>query len=144
MSSSSGSGDTNWVQRLEQIRDGDSIGTTLQKILVLPIVAFGVQTANLGEALFDFVIIPLGTFTTNLAGFINTLIGGPGQIIDAGVIGSANQVRLFGIAAFPVAVAIVLAGALVFAYYTDLEVTSDTLPFSVTDLPLIGNDEGEE
>ena len=139
---------TDWIDRLQDIRDGDSIADTLQRILILPIVAFFVQAANAVEALFDVFIVPVRQFIGGIGAMIGSLFGLEGQvgisgIIDAGAAATAQEVSVFGIFSFPASVAIILLTGAIVAWYLTRKSSSDFIPWTFTDFPLIGTEEEE-
>jgi hypothetical protein len=116
----------------------------LTRLLFLPIAAFFVQASNAVEALTRVFIDPTIALATGADSFVTALIGGSGTILEAGAESSAEGVGVFGIFAQPIALLVVLASAYLLARYLVADTTSDAIPFTFTDFPLIGADEDEE
>lgn len=136
---------TDWINKLNRISTGDgSWESKLERVLFLPLIALALQLANVLEAVLNLFIIPLNSLISGVGELIGAILGGGARIVGAGAAGSAGQVELFGILAFPLAIAIALGAAAVYAWYTDLEFTSDLIPFTSTDWWIIGNDEEGE
>jgi len=140
--SSSGSSDsgTNWISEVEDIR-GSNLSSTIEKLLLLPILAFFLQLANALEAIFNVFIVPISALIDGIAQFIGSLFGGISQVIGAGAAGTAQNVQQWFVLSLPVAVGVVILVAMIFAWYTDQDYTSDLIPFTSTDVPFVGNDE---
>ncbi|TKX78434.1 hypothetical protein EXE53_21165 [Halorubrum sp. SD626R] len=114
-------------------------------MLFLPIAAFFIQAANAVEAISNVFISPLGAFSDNLAAIVTALLGdGAAGIIEAGAEASQADVSVFGIGGFPVALGVALSGAFILSWYLSRQDTSDTIPFSFTDIPFIGVEEDPE
>jgi hypothetical protein len=138
--SSSGSSGTDWISEVGRVRES-SLGGTIEKLLLLPILAFFLQLANVLEAIFDLFIVPINTLISGIAEFLGSLFGGIAQVLSAGAAGTAQNVQQWFVLSLPVAVAVVVLVAMIFAWYTDQDFTSDLIPFTSTDVPFIGNDE---
>jgi len=138
--SSSGSSGKNWISEVEDIR-GSELSDTIEKLLLLPILAFFLQLANALEAIFNVFIVPISALLDGIGQFIGSLFGGISQVIGAGAAGTAQNVQQWFVFSLPVAVGVVLLIAMMFAWYTDQDFTSDLIPFSSTDVPFVGNDE---
>ncbi|NHN40056.1 hypothetical protein G9C85_00185 [Halorubellus sp. JP-L1] len=140
---------TDWIAQYERIKtavggDGGP-SAVIQRVLLLPIIAFGLQTANIIEAVTSFFIEP----TTALIGGISNdvigeLLGGVGNILGAGAGASADGVDAFWVLGFPASIAVILAGGYLVARYLSEDSTGDTIPFSFTDFPLIGTEEDSD
>jgi|GEM_PF-7084032 len=136
---------TDWVDRLNDVSSVDDIDGAFTRLLFLPIAAFFVQAANAVEAISNVVIAPLGEFSDGLVDVVESLLGdGAADIIESGAEASATEISVFGIASFPASLGIAFAGGLVLAWYLSREDTSDTIPFSFTDLPFLGVEEDPE
>jgi fucose permease len=140
----SASDDTDWISRLNNLSEIDSTSGALTRLLFLPIVAFFVELANLTESIFNLAINPLSTLGNEVSLFISNTIGGSAEIIGVGARVSNDNLGIFGIGAFPVSVGIGLSVFLIIAWYLGRDESSDILPGTFTDLPLIGVDEDEE
>ncbi|TKX82044.1 hypothetical protein EXE53_00070 [Halorubrum sp. SD626R] len=123
----------------------DDIDGALTRLLFLPIAAFFIQAANAVEAISNVFINPLGAFAGGLESIVRSLLGdGAAGIIEAGAEASQADISLFGIGGFPVSLAVVFAGAFVLSWYLSRQDTSDTIPFSFTDIPFLGVEEDPE
>lgn len=136
-------GGTDYIERLNDLAsvDTDSLSQSVTKLVLLPIVAFFGSMATAIEAGADVVILPLRALAEGAAGVLDGLLGGGGDIIDAGAQASAAGTDVFGILAYPIGIAIVLGGAYLLAAYLSEEETSDLLPFTFTDIPGLGTEE---
>jgi hypothetical protein len=145
--SSSGSSGTDWISKLEALRSGNGgvfgggFSNTIEKLLLLPVVAFFLQLANALEAILNLLIVPTNTLISGIGEFLGSLFGGIAQVISAGAAGTAQNVQQWFTLSLPVAVGVVLLIAMMVAWYTDQDYTSDLVPFSSTDFWFIGNDE---
>lgn len=143
---------TDWIERLNDISTIDSSTKTsdaFTRLLFLPIIAFFAQLADLTEAIFDLVITPLETLADGSDALITNLIGsgdgtGAAGIIADGVSATSGDISLFGIVGFPASILIALGGLILVAVFLSRDETSDILPGTFTDLPIIGVDEDEE
>jgi len=135
---------TDWISRLNGIAAVDDLDGAVTRLFLLPIVAFFVQAANVVEAIFSLIGDPLLALGTGIGGILDSITGGASEIINAGAAASATDVSIFGLFGFPLGLGIALGGGLVLAWYLGREVTSDTIPFTFTDLPLVGVDEDNE
>jgi len=137
---------TDWIAKLKEIRSGTDGGLggtfadTIEKLLFLPVVAFVLQLANVLEALFNVFILPTNALVSGIVGFLTALFDGVARVIAAGARGSTG-VQQFSLLGLPLALFIVVLTAMVLAWYTDQEFTSDLIPFTASDFPIIGNDE---
>ena len=140
--SSSGSSDsgTNWISEVEDIR-GSNLSSTIEKLLLLPVLALFLQLANALEAIFNVFIVPISALIDGIAQFIGSLFGGISQVIGAGAAGTAQNVQQWFVLSLPVAVGVILLIAMMVAWYTDQDYTSDLIQFTSTDVPFVGNDE---
>jgi hypothetical protein len=133
---------TDWISKVDTFRDGGSgLGKTIEKLLLLPILAFFLQLANIFEEIFNLFIVPIGTLIDGIGQFLDALFGGIAQVLSAGAAGTAQNVQEWFVLSLPAAVAVVLVIAMMLAWYTDQDYTSDLIPFSFTDVWFIGNDE---
>jgi hypothetical protein len=138
-------GGTSWISRLNEVGQIQDLDGALTRLLFLPIAAFFIQAANAVEATSNVIISPLGAFADGLGSIVTSLLGdGAAGIIEAGAEASQADVSVFGIGGFPVSLAVVFAGALVVSWYLSRQDTSDTIPFSFTDIPFIGVEEDPE
>jgi hypothetical protein len=136
-------GGTDYISRLNDLAsvDTDNLSQSVTKLVLLPIVAFFGSMAAAVEAGADVVILPLRALAEGAAGVLDGLLGGGGDIIEAGAQATAAGTDVFGILAYPIGIAIVLAGAYLLAAYLSEEETSDLLPFTTTDIPFLGSEE---
>lgn len=108
-------------------------------------VFFGITSGILSLA--DLVIKPVDSFATALGDLVTAIIGGPAEIVYAGVTATAESILgPFNLGPFSFALAIgsVLLGLLVLSYYRDEEETGNLIPGLPTDVPFIGEtEEGE-
>ena len=136
---------TDWVGRLNDVGQVENIDGALTRLLFLPIAAFFIQAANAVEAISNVFIDPLAAFADGLGGIVTALLGdGAADIIRAGAEASQTDISVFGIGGFPVALGVALSGAFVLSWYLSRQDTSDTIPFSFTDIPFIGVEEDPE
>jgi hypothetical protein len=138
--SASGDG-TDWVSRLNDVSQINDLDSALTRLLFLPIAAFFVQAANAVEAISRVVIDPVDALATGVQSFVISLLGGSADIVQSGADTTAADVSVFGIGAFPIALGIVFVSAFILANYLEREESSDLIPFTFTDIPLVGVDE---
>jgi hypothetical protein len=119
----------------------DNLAATIQRLLLLPLLAFFLQLANVLEEIFNLFIVPIGALIDGIGRFLGSLFSGISQVIGAGAAGTAQNVQQWFVLSLPVAVAVVILVAMIFAWYTDQDLTSDLIPFTSTDVPFVGNDE---
>lgn len=134
-------GGTDWISRLNDVAAINDLDSALTRLLFLPIAAFFVQLANAVEAFSRILIDPAFALASGVVGVINGLVGGAGRIIGAGADASAGDVSVFGIGGFPIAIGVAFVGAFILANYLERQETSDTLPFTFTDIPFFGVEE---
>lgn len=139
-------GGTDYIERLRGLASisTDSLSQSVTKLVLVPIAAFFFSLAAAIEAGANVIILPLQSFAAGVANFLDGLLGGAGDIVGSGAASSAAGTDVFGILAFPVGIAVTLAGAYIFAAYLSEEDTADLLPFTNTDLPVLGNEDGEQ
>ena len=132
------------LDRLKDLQEVDDLDSALTRLFILPIAAFFFQMTDLIDAGFGVLIDPLTAFASALVDIVDQIIGGPADIVGAGVEATSGDISVLGLFAFPGSLAIALAGGFVVALFLSADITSDTLPFSFTDLPGLGVDEDEE
>lgn len=132
------------LDTLEDAADTGNISGALVALIFIPIVAFFEQLANAVDAGANLIIAPLNATGDGIANLMGAITGGAGDIVDAGAVATAQSFTQgpWGPLSYAGAIAAVIAGAYVFNWYRNMEETPDLLPFSGTDLPLIG-DEGD-
>lgn len=138
------------ISKLKELNTTDSpnAGKILLLAFILPIVQFFSKGAEAIGALMDVFIVPVQTFIEGIGQLMIAILAGAAGIVGAASGASAESFRsgifsTLGPFAFPLGIATVLMGALVMNYYLRLEQTSDLIPFSGTDFPLIGAEEEE-
>jgi len=143
----SGTG-TDWVERLEDLQGGsDDPARALERVLLLPMIAFMLQFANALEAVLDLFIVPVRSLLDGIDALLGALFGsgatGAADVISAGAQETIRSLRdgPFSVLSFNVGVIVVLLSGVIIAYYLQRESTSDLVPFTFTDFPIIGTDE---
>jgi hypothetical protein len=113
---------------------------------LLAITALGI---NFFQATASVLTTPLEALGINLGGIVDSTVGGAADIIQTGA--ETTQAALLpgqpwavGPLTFAFSILSVAAGLFVLAWILQFGATSDTIPFSFTDFPLLGVDEGEE
>jgi hypothetical protein len=137
-----------WIQKLQDLRGDRPTSDVIVDLLLLPVVAFFLQLANVLEAILNLIIVPLGTMIDGVEAFLSSLFGigdvfGGSDIISEAARISASKVEVFGLFSFPVGVALFLSVLALIAGYLRWEATGDTVPGIFTDLPLVGTEEEE-
>lgn len=138
--------DTDWISKLNELQGSGSVADALKKAFLLPPIAFLLTTADALEAIVSFFVdVPIA-FINGLVNVAFSILGGEGftgvsGILDAAASASAESISFFGFFSFPAGVAVVLMAGLILSWYLSREDTSDTLPFSFTDIPIIGTEE---
>ncbi len=109
-------------------------------------VFFGITSGILSVA--DLVIKPVDAFAGALGDLVNAIVGGPAEIVIAGVEATAQSILgpfNLGPLSFALSIGAVLAGLYLVAQYRDEESTGNLIPGLPTDIPFIGEtEEGEE
>ncbi|WP_254841141.1 hypothetical protein [Natronomonas marina] len=113
------------------------------------IVALGAAFIDFWTAVADVIIVPLSAMGELLAGVLQAFIGGGASIIGQGAATTVQSLvpgSIFALGPLTFAEGIAAAGAgiLVMTWILSREVTSDTIPFSATDIPFLGVDEDDE
>lgn len=127
----------------------DSISAATQGGIIGVITAWFALIIEFGSAIAGTIIIPLSRMGELLAGVLDAFIGGAATIIGQGAVTTAQSLApgsLFaaGPLAFAEAIAAAGLGLLVMAWILGRGPTSDTIPFSFTDIPFLGVDEEDE
>jgi len=142
--------DQDWIERLNELEDtvggeGDSsLVNVVERVLLLPLIAFFLQLANALEAILDVFIVPTNELIDGSTQFLTATFDGVENIIQSGAEASAGGVEGFGLVGFPLAQAVVLLGGAVIALFLLLGPTGDTAPFTFTDIPFVGTEEEDE
>ena len=137
-----------WIDQWEDLKGGDSIATALVTAFLLPVVAFFMSLANVAQALLSpFIDLP-NALVNGIVTFIGSLFGtgdtfGLSDLFSTAARMSGQEISIFGVFSLPAGVAIILASGAMVAYYLEQESTSDLIPFSFTDFPLLGANEEE-
>lgn len=138
---------------IEMLRNVSSVSSTrledvVPKALLIPVVVF---FTKLGEAIAAFLGVPI-SITSALAeqggNLVDSLLGGPARILDAGAMESARSLTSgvwaqFGPFTFIIAVIVLVGAAFVVSRWTNDRDTGNVVPLIPFDLPVIGNDEEE-
>jgi len=136
--------DTDWISKLNDLSQVNDLESAFTRLLLLPIAAVFVQLSNAVEAVSNVIILPVRQFGESLIDVVDAIIGGPADIVEAGVAASVGDVNVFGIGGFPVALMVVFLGAFIISWYLGRDESSNFIPFSFTDLPFVGVDEDAE
>lgn len=140
--------DTNWLKKFKNLGGESNADKLVRALLIVP-VAFLLSLANALEAIVSFFEVIPNTVIGGISEFIGSLFGigsgtyGIAGILDAATQASATSISVFGVFSFPAGVLIILGAATLIAYYLENPNTSDFIPFSFTDFPLIGTQEEE-
>lgn len=94
------------------------------------------------EAITSVFVDPLVALATELGDLIQAYI--PAELMSDAVTTSADSLGQFGPLAYPAGMAIMAAGLYILSWLLSQEITSDLVPFSTTDWPVIGADEEDE
>jgi len=148
----------NWASDRLTI-DEWGIGQFLKAGIGLTIAGLFTGTLDVFNAIISFFTEPLTSAGGSIAALFNGLVGEPASILVEGAQTTADGINSFfvgvlGPAAFPVAVASVLAGLWLVTTYLSEQDTSDIFPGSFTDIdtpswiPIVGDpgvqEEGED
>jgi hypothetical protein len=139
-------GDTDWISRLNDLASlpTESLDQAVTKLVLLPIAALFISFAETIEAIFNLITQPLFAMGTSIAAFVEAVIGGGADIVSTGADASATGTQAFGILGFVVGLGVTLLGAYLLLQYLAQDETSDTIPFTATDLPFVGADEDSQ
>lgn len=101
------------------------------------------------QAAANLIILPVEAVGINASNVVQAFIGGAARIIQQGAITAQQsllpgQVWAIGPFSFAISVGAIGIALYVMAELLSLEPTSDTIPFTFTDLPFLGVDEEEE
>jgi hypothetical protein len=140
------------MSRIDGIRelastDRGGLKNILALMFLLPIYEFFRSSADAVQAIFNVPISMLTALADAFGGLIQAIFGGSANIINAGAMESTRSLTQgiwaqFGPFTFTVAVAVVLLTAYMVTMYAKEEETGDLpIPYSTTDIPLIGSDE---
>jgi hypothetical protein len=113
------------------------------------ILQFGVSITDLVGRLFDILILPLGAMGEQLGNIVTAFLGGVATIIQQGAqttVASIAPGATWAVGPLTFAFGILAAGAglAAMAWFLSLEVTSNIIPGSFTDVPFFGVDEEDE
>lgn len=136
--------DTDWISKLNGLSSVDDLDGAVTRLFLLPIAAFFVQAANVVEAISSVVIDPTFALGSGVGAVLGSILDGASEVVSAGAAASATDISVFGLFGFPAGLGIALGGGLVLAWYLGRDETSDTIPFTFTDLPFVGVNEDEE
>lgn len=145
--SASGRDGLSFIQRASAT--WDSVGAAAQGGIIGVISAGFALFIEFWGAIADTIIVPLSRMGPLLAGILDAFIGGAAQIVGQGAVTSARSLvpgSFFaaGPLTFAEGIAAAGLGLLVMAWILGRGPTSDTIPFSFTDIPFLGVDEEEE
>lgn len=121
--------------------DGDIPGAIKGGIAGLFTVVFSGIALGV-DAVFQVFVNPTVALANELAALVSAYI--PADIISAGSSVTQGALAQFGIFAYPIAMIVMSAGLYVLAQLLEREFSSNLIPFSLTDFPLIGTEEEEE
>jgi hypothetical protein len=143
---SASSDGTDWINRLNSVTQINDLDSALTRLFFLPIAAFFVQSANAVEAFSRILIDPAVAFASGVQSIVFSLLGGPDStgisgVIEAGSSATAGDINVFGFFALPVSLVIVFGSGAIIALYLRRQSTADLIPFTFTDIPLLGVEE---
>jgi len=92
---------------------------------------------------------PLGRMATEIANLMGAIIGGASRIIDQAATTAVLSIApgakwAIGPLTYVISIAVMGAALYVLAQILESPVTSDTIPFTFSDLPVLGVEEDEE
>lgn len=136
------------MELLEEAQ-GQSLAQILQSSIGGAMLALALMAISTVQSIFEVLTQPLDALGIELGNLVEALLGGPIDIIGQGAASAVASLEPGGMfyvgpLTFPLAVVTALSGGYVLAKYLELEITSDTIPFSFTDIPFIGVDEDDE
>lgn len=129
---------------LNRARNADDLQGLLKQGIGGTILAVFFSTASGILSVADLVIKPVEAFGDALSELVDAIVGGPAQIVLAGVEATANSILgpfNLGPLSFALAIASVLAGLYIVAQYRDEESTGNLIVGLPTDIPFIGEEE---
>lgn len=121
--------------------DGDIVAAIEGGIAGTMVVIFASIATGI-ESVFSVFTEPLYALAAELASLIAAYI--PDELMTAAVQSSASAVDQFGVWAYPIGMIVMAVGLLILSGLLSMEITSNLVPFSTTDWPIIGADEEEE
>lgn len=148
MSSSGSSFDP--TKQVEQFR---SLYGTISNALVSGvggvISSFFLGMASIVAAIALMIYGPLNAMANGIADFMTGLVGGAADIIEQGVETTVTSIApgatwAIGPLTFGLSILAMGAGLWALAWILGRAETSDTIPFTFTDIPFVGVDEEEE
>lgn len=124
------------ISRLEKLAKlpQKGLGKVMGRAIVLPITTFFASVAGLIVALFNIPISTADSLAFNLGLVVNALVGGQAGILQQGATVTQQNLAIFGVLGFLVAVAVVLGGWYLFAAYREEDETSNIFP-GLADVP---------
>lgn len=133
------------IRRLRNLTEGDvNIVNVLTAGIGAIIAAWLTGAADLGIEVWQTVTNPLDALGDGIGNIVSSTLGGSASIITTGA-GNTESALSESLFAFPIALIIVLGVAWIVAKWAQREATSDTfLPFSATDIPIIGTTENAD
>lgn len=145
----SASGDSGLDVIAEASSRWNSIGGTVQAGIMGAVFGVFAMFIDFWRAVADTIIVPLSAMGDLLAGVLEAFIGGGASIIGQGATTTIQSLApgsiwSAGPLTFAEGIAAAGLGILVMTWILSREVTSDTIPFSATDVPFLGVDEDDE
>lgn len=136
------------INKLRQLAATDTSGfrNVLALMFFLPLYEFFSSSADAIAAIFSVPIRMLESFSTGIASLTATLLGAPEIVLEAGATESARSLTTgiwaqFGPFSLTVAVGVMLSTGYLISWYLEQEQTGNLVPWSFSDVPLIGSDE---
>lgn len=127
----------------------DTIGGIIASGIGGTFLAAYASGINVIQAIVGIMVLPLEALGINLAGVVTAFVGGGAQIIQQGAQTTVASIApgatwAVGPLTFAFGIIAASAGLYTMAYIVSLSPTSNLIPFSFTDFPLVGADEGAE
>jgi len=150
MSSSDGSR-LNPVDQVEEFNKNypDGLSSAIKAGFGGIITTIAIGIALVVDTARQLITEPLLSLISNVGNVFNAMVGGGADIIRQGVQTSIQSIApgaewAVGPLTYLVGIAVMAGGMYIFAQVMEMEATSNLIPFSVTDLPIIGAREEDE
>jgi hypothetical protein len=128
----------------------DGLGDVIESGLGGFLAAIFIGAVTVAQSLWGLFTTPVDRLATEIGGFLGSFVGGSGRIVSQGAttvvanISPGGQWAFLGPFTFPASILIVGAGLYAMSQVLAIAPTGNLIPFTLSDIPLVGVDEEEE